>query len=896
VNDILLFGLLGAASGGLYAVLALGLVVVYRSSKVINFSHAAIAVTAAYVFNDVRNAGMPTPVAMLVAAAVGIALGVAVDLLVMRPLRRSSALTRAIASIGVVLTLQAVLTLRYGSNPSIAPAFLPTTAVPLGPLSIGADRLIIIGISIALTVVLALVYRRTTFGLATSALSESRRSLSALGWSPTLIGVVNWGVSGLLAATAGVLLAPITGLTPALALIFLLPALAAALLGNLASFPLTLLGGILVGIVQAETGRFFPVQGLQESIPFFGIILVLALRGRGLPERGFAADVLPKPGTGRIPWAIMGVAAAIVAVLTQFVLPEVWVDAFTTCIIVAIILLSLVVVTGYGGQLSLASFALAGIGAVVTAILMSRFDWPFLAAAAVAVLASGAVGFVVGLPAVRTRGTSLAIVTLGLAVTIQSMVLDNEAVSGGFQGLPVSAPSIFGLTINPLFQPRQYSLLALVVLLLAAIVTLNIRRSPFGRQLIAVRTNERAAASIGINVPGAKLGAFVISGMIAAVGGILLAFRNPIVVVSNPGGLFDPFNSLTAIAQATIGGIGYAGGAVAGTLVQSGGVASKLLDGIGLGGYMAIIAGLLLLITVITAPDGLAANFQKQFAPLLRRLRRRPLPSSSRLLRPYTVEPVESAKLEVRGLTVAFGANRVLTDVGFTVESGRVLGVIGPNGAGKTTLIDAITGYTRPESGQVLLDGDDLSRLTPAARSARGVIRSFQSLELFEDLSVVENLLAASEPRAWHRPVRAGVAPGRPQLSDVALASIAEFGLEERLDAAPSDLSYGDRRLLGIARSLATRPRVLLLDEPAAGLGSTEREELRTLVRALAEKWNIAVLLIEHDVDLVMAVSDEVLALDFGRVITRGAPQDVRRHPGVIAAYLGVEHEEEAAR
>jgi len=890
--DILRFGLLGAASGGLYAVLALGLVVVYRSTKVINFSHAAIAVTAAYVFNDIRSGGMPTVLAMIVACTVGILIGIAVDQLVMGPLRKSSALTRAIASIGVVLTLQAILTLRYGSDPSIAPAFLPTGAVSLGPIAIGADRLIIIGLSLGLTAVLYLVYRKSTFGLATSALSENRRSLAALGWSPTTVGMLNWGISGLLAAIAGILLAPITGLTPALVLILLLPALAAALLGNLASFPLTLLGGLLVGIAQAEVGRFFPVQGLQEAIPFFGIILVLALRGRGLPDRGFIADVLPRPGSGRIPWVIMSVATAVTVILTQWVLPEEWVAAVTTCIIVAMILISLVVVTGYAGQLSLAAFALAGIGAVVTAILMSRFDWTFLLAAIVGVLAAGAVGFLVGLPAVRTRGTSLAIVTLGLAVTIQGMVLDNEAVSGGFQGLPVAPPSIFGLTIDPLFQPRLYSLFALIVLVVLSVIALNVRRSAFGRQLLSVRTNERAAASIGINVPAAKLGAFVISGMVAAVGGILLAFRNPIVVVSNPGGLFDPFNSLNAIAQATIGGIGYVGGAVAGTVVQSGGVASKLLDGIGLGGFMSVIAGLLLLITVITAPDGLAANVQRQLGPALARLRRRPRPGSERLLRPYQVEPVESATLELRGVSVRFGGNRVLEDVALTITAGQVLGVIGPNGAGKTTLIDVITGYTPMQSGSVRLDGEDISRLTPAARSSRGVIRSFQSLELFEDLSVVENLLAASENRAWYQPVVAGFAPGRPQLSDVALAAVHEFGLESRLDQAPQDLSYGDRRLLAIARALATRPRVLLLDEPAAGLGATERDELRRLIRILAEKWNIAVLLIEHDVELVMAVSDEVLALDFGRVITQGLPDDVRRSTEVIAAYLGVPEEE----
>jgi sulfate-transporting ATPase len=225
--------------------------------------------------------------------------------------------------------------------------------------------------------------------------------------------------------------------------------------------------------------------------------------------------------------------------------------------------------------------------------------------------------------------------------------------------------------------------------------------------------------------------------------------------------------------------------------------------------------------------------------------------------------------------------------VNLELTAGTVLGVIGPNGAGKTTLVDAITGYNRPQSGSILLDGRELIRLSPAKRARRGISRSFQSLELFEDLSVYDNLLVAAERPAWYSPLRSLVAPGRPHLNDAARAAVIDLELEAHLDVSPADLAYGDRRLLAIARALASQPRVLLLDEPAAGLGDHERTELRSVIRQLAERWGVAVLVIEHDVDLVMDVSDHVLALDFGRVIASGPPEAVRRDPAVIAAYLG---------
>jgi sulfate-transporting ATPase len=236
---------------------------------------------------------------------------------------------------------------------------------------------------------------------------------------------------------------------------------------------------------------------------------------------------------------------------------------------------------------------------------------------------------------------------------------------------------------------------------------------------------------------------------------------------------------------------------------------------------------------------------------------------------------------------VRYGATTAVDGVSLRIDPGRILGLIGPNGAGKTTFIDAVTGFTRPSHGRLLLDGRPINDWSVVQRSRRGLSRSFQSLELFEDSTVIDNLRVASDPRDLVSYLRDLIHPVQPELPGEVVAAIREFGLEPQLDQQVSDLPYGKRRLLAIARAVATRPSVLLLDEPAAGLGDVETVELANLVKGLARDWGIAVLLVEHDMTFVMSVCDELVVLDFGRKIAQGSPEEIRSDPAVIAAYLG---------
>jgi sulfate-transporting ATPase len=304
----------------------------------------------------------------------------------------------------------------------------------------------------------------------------------------------------------------------------------------------------------------------------------------------------------------------------------------------------------------------------------------------------------------------------------------------------------------------------------------------------------------------------------------------------------------------------------------------------------------LTIVLILRNQDGLAKAQSDEWSKVRQRWKRRFPPRRARAVPASAGLPsdgqdrqlqVPGRKLELRDVSVHYGGTQALSHVSVVVRPGRIVGLIGPNGAGKTTLIDAVTGFAKPATGQVLLDGQVISGWPAVKRARSGLSRSFQALELFDDLTVIDNLRSAADPRDLLSSVRDLVYPVNPGLSDAAVAAIREFGLQEDLGRRAQDLPYARRRLLAIARAVATRPSVLLLDEPAAGLSEVETAELARLVRRLATDWGMAILLIEHDMSFVMRTCDEVAVLDFGKKIAHGTPAQVRSDPAVIAAYLG---------
>jgi sulfate-transporting ATPase len=890
------FALLGMATGALTALVALAVVIVYRVSGVLNFAAPALGSLGAFVCYTLRDDhGWSTAPALLVGLAAGTALGL-LTWAALALLQGTSLLSRLIATLALLSAAQSAMLVIWPEQTSQPASLLPDRSVVLfGDVRITEDRLILIGLALVLTVVLGLVYRYTLFGLATSAVSESRRVASIARWAPGRIEFVNHLIAGFLAALAAILLAPILTLNGAILSVAILPALAAALVGRFSSFAITVAAALGIGILQSEVSLFQPdlasgmgvssasLTGLSQAVPLIIILIVAVLSGRLRPARGESVARLPLPGSGRISTLplIFGIVVGAVLVFGA----ESYADALITTFGMSIIVASVVVVSGYAGQLSLCQYALAGFGAWAAARAASDLGVGFPIALVIGVVATIAVGVLVALPAIRTRGVTLAIVTLALALVFSSLIFQNASLTGGFEGIGIKNPEIFGWDVTAGLHPQRYAGLLLVVLVLVSLVVANLRVGATGRQMIAVRSNERAAAALGINVVRVKVYAFAVGAGIAAIGGILLGFREGSVQFAN----FNVFGSILLVQYAVIGGIGWISGAVAGAAAAPGAIAEQITSNLfpsldNIAAWIAIFSGIGVVSLLRRAPDGTASLMAMRFA----RYFRRPPSVVDEAPREIHLEPrARGVDLAVQGITVRFGGVVAVDDVSFSVSPGEVVGLIGPNGAGKTTLLDVITGFTRQQSGTVTLDHQDVSTWTPERRARAGIARSWQAVELFDELTVGENLLVAEERRELGNYARDLVWRQKRPLSDFGQSVVDDLGLRPYLDDHPRTLPHGITKLVGIARTIISDPSVILLDEPAAGLDAEESNELSKLIRRIAARHSVSVVVIEHDIALILKTCDRIVVLDFGEKIAEGSPDIIRHDPSVIQAYLG---------
>jgi sulfate-transporting ATPase len=911
MKDILQFALLGLGAGAAYALLGQGIVLVYRATGIINFAQGSLAMFGTYLFYELQNAHWSYVEAMSAAFVATGLIGVSIYQVVMRRMRHASPLARTVSTLGVLAILQSVATMRYQANFASINVSLPHQLVRLESLVVPADRLWLTGIALAISATLFLVSRFTPIGRGTAAVSENEIAAAALGWSPDTIATANWFLGAGLAAIAGILITPLSGLSVTTLMTLIVPALAAALVGGFRSFAWTAVGGLGIGLLQSEAGNYITAIGWRDAIPFLVIVAVLIARGTGLPLRGHLIERLPSLGTGRVRLLPLTVVVAVLAVLISFVFPVSWVDDLTVSFVVAIMLLSVVLLTGYAGQISLAQFTIGGLGALFAGRLVQA-HWPFVIALVVSVVLTACVGVVLGLPALRTRGVNLAVVTVGLAAGVVSVVFTNSWFIGGAAGTPIGTPNLLGIPIDYVGSPRIYCAVCLAALVLAGVFVCNIRRTSVGRRLLAVRTNERAAASLGVNVFESKLYAFAVAAGLAGLAGILYGFRGSTVVYTD----FDAFHSIIVVMLATVGGIGYVVGATLGSTLAAGGVGviiSQAIVGGNADQWLALFGGVCLLLLLMQDADGMARKNVEMVVAATRwasRLTRgrgggatpatpgNPSAATSNEVNEVSevsdrMDPVAAPKkvLAVRGLTVRFGATVAVDSVDLDVNPGEVVGLIGANGAGKTTCIDAITGFVRPTAGSVELGGTRIESWPAYRRARSGLTRSFQSLELFDDVTVRENLLAATDRRDRKSLIFEPLLAREAKLTPTALAAIRDLELEADLDRKPDELPYGRRRLVAIARAIAAQPSILMLDEPAAGLSDVESAEVGRLIRRLADEWGIGILLVEHDMSVIMGTCDRVAVLEFGRLIALGTPDEVRRNSAVRQAYLGTSEE-----
>ncbi|WP_427917433.1 ABC transporter permease subunit [Streptomyces sp. cg40] len=911
MSQYVVFLLLGLGSGAVFGALALALVLTYRGSGVVNFATGAIALYSAYTYAFLRQGellvplpGVPKKVglggplglfpAVVISLVLAALLGVVLYGLVFRPLRTAPPVAKAVASIGVMLVIQAVLAAGVGTGAVSVKAILPNDPVSWGGSLIPGDRLWFAAAIVVLTVVLALVFRLTRFGLAARAAAESEKGALVSGLSPERIAVANWALSSAIAGLSGILIAPIVPLVPVSYTLFIVPALAAALVGNFTALIPAVGAGLVIGMLQSEVqflqGKWswLPQTGLAQLVPLAVILAYLVVRGRPLPTRGSliqqALGRAPRPDRVLVP-AVASTALGVVVLLATHGSIR---AAVITSLTLAVISLSLVVVTGFAGQISLAQLTLAGVGAFSLSKLSAGWGIPFPLAPLLAALAAMVIGVVIGLPALRIRGLPAAVVTVALAVALEAFWFRNPDLNGGLGGSKVPSPHLFGLDLgigSGEDYPRlPFALLCLVVLLLVGLGVAWLRRSRLGAAMLAVRANERSAAAAGIDVARTKIVAFAIGAFVAGLGGALLGCQQTVADAE----MFTAIGGLGLFATAYLAGVTALSGGIVAGVMGAGGLLPVLLDrALSLGEWYDVIMGVGLVLTVITNPEGVVGPAH-ELAARIRRARHPAavddtdtdgLTEAAPAARPPVPEPGEVV-LSVRDVGVRYGGVVAVDSVSFEVRSGEIVGVIGPNGAGKTTLLDAISGYHR-STGAVEFDGREISSLKPHQRGRAGLGRTFQGIELYEDLSVEENVLVG-EAAARHGGDHVGSVQG-PELRNRLFDTLH---LSRFRDQPARELSQGRRQLVSIARALAGRPRMLLLDEPAAGLDSSESRWLGDRLRAVRAD-GVTVLLIDHDMGLVLDVCDRIVVLDIGKVIADGTPAEITADPRVATAYLG---------
>ncbi|WP_420435714.1 ABC transporter permease subunit [Candidatus Poriferisocius sp.] len=934
----------GVVNGLVTGLVAMGIVLIYRSTRVINFAVGNMGIIAASMMALLMlNYGWGFWLALVLSLALGVLFAAAVELTVIRRLFTSPRVIVLVATVGIAQLAQLVVS----QLPDIEAAG-KKYPVPVGSIwedvwfteirVRGPQLTILIAVPL-LALLLGWLMNRTAFGKSVAA-SANNRDLSRLsGINPKIVSTFVWVMAGLLASVSMIMLSGSSGQVAGLANLgpqTLGKAMVAAVLAAMVSFPRAMLAGVLIGVLDALFRfNFFTETGLIDFVIFLAVLVAVYFQSRSQGETGvfsFTPKVRPIPERLRQVWWLRHLSR--IALVALLVLGAILVQLpgisnlpsrqllYATVLCFAVCGLSVTIITGWAGQLSLAQMTFAGMGALFAAGLKRglsmdftvgtgflpgdalSYDFfdiqfetsgiPFMAAIPLAALFSALVAAVIGIGSLRVRGLYLAVTTFVFALAAQQYLYRRPFFTGGSSSsVSFRRGELFGLELK---SQKAYYYVCLAFLLIVVIIVSRLRRSGVGRSIIAVRDNADSASGYTVGPVRSKLSAFALAGGIAGLGGALLAGLVQNVPISER--FFQVGDSLQLIGMVVIGGLGSSVGAVLGAIWVYG--LPNLFDSAETVALFSSSIGLLLVLMYF--PGGLVQIGYSARNALIGIAERRLGPdpggktiqaAPTSLVRPHDPRPATDPIFAGHNINVRFGGVEAVARATVLVHPDEIVGLIGTNGAGKSTFMNAVGGYV-PSTGQVELLGSDITRLSAPRRARAGLGRTFQTAALFPELSVRETVQVALEARrrtpiistALHLPHTFFLERRRRSEAE---ELIDYLGLGRYADSYISDLSTGTRRIVEITGLLALGARVLCLDEPTAGVAQRETEAFGPLIVNIRRELGAAMLIIEHDMPLIMSISDRVYCLEAGKVIAEGSPSAVRNDPLVIASYLGTD-------
>jgi ABC-type branched-subunit amino acid transport system ATPase component/ABC-type branched-subunit amino acid transport system permease subunit len=993
---------IGLVQGLVVSLVAMGIVLVYRSSRVINFAVGDLGVPATAVLAVmVGKNGWPYWPGLLFAVAIGTLTGTVVEIAVIRRLAKAPRVIVLVATIGIAQLCRAVVyaipDYRAGqqqiSFPSPMTSSWTISSFGVGPfharnITITGPQLLAIIVVPIITIALWWLLGHTRFGEAVRAAATNADLARLTGVSPKLVSTAIWTIAGFLSTVSVILYA--TQQTSAELVAIgpetLLLGMSAALIARMTSFPKAVGGALFVSVLFQVLVFNFPNEtGLVQFVLFILVLVLVARLSRADDAGGesfsFAPRVPPVPErlreiwwVRRLPQLLAGFALLCAILLPLIVQQSARHLTYSIIVAFAIAAISVTVLTGWGGQLSLGQMAFAGIGALTGAAfsrgvtlnigwrehrLLNGAIQPFplvltiflgvgalvliakmragrwhggkrtagTAGIALLVLAAGvtSIGIVtstptrtpfvlcvlfgamtasllavlVGTGALRVKGLLLAISTLAFAIAAEHYIFGRKVFTGSEGALTVTFErgnlGPFDLT----HRNRGYYYFVLAILVIVLLVAGHIRRTGIGRMIIGVRENELGAAALTVSPTRAKLTAFALGGFISGLGGALLG--GLVVTIGYSERFFTVTESLNLVAIAVIGGLGSLTGAVTGALWVVG-LPTFWPDN---ETVLLLTSSIGLLIVLLYFPGGITQIgyslrgmilnwLEKRLPELPTKTTTAPPQSLTRVTEPGTLTcNADGSVLATHELSVRFGGISAVDSVDFRAMPGEVIGLIGTNGAGKSTLLNAIGGYV-PADGTVELLGRDVSGSPAHRRAGQGLGRTFQAATLFPELTVRETVQLALEAREptrfwsstfWYPPAVKAERRKRAQAAEL----IDFLGLGRYADRFIAELSTGTRRIVELTSVLAVAPRVICLDEPTAGVAQREAEAFGPLIKRVQQELAATLVVVEHDLPLILSLSDRVYCMEAGKVIAEGAPHDVRNDAAVVASYLGTD-------